>query len=153
HFEIIVAQMLSKVRVESPGDTKLLPGSLIDRVAFEERNNRLMQRVKVKDPGQSRFEDSQIVSEEEVFAEHGRLMAEGKVPPTSEPPQPASCKPQLLGISRVARYSASFLAAASIQDAAGVLAEAALAGKIDFLAGLHENVILGRLIPAGTGFC
>src|SRR6202035_2259841 len=78
--------------------------------------------------------------------------AEDKTPPTWEKPQPASAKVQLLGITKAAVQSDSFISAASFQETTKVLTEAALAGKVDYLVGLKENVILGHLIPAGTGF-
>jgi DNA-directed RNA polymerase subunit beta' len=152
HIEIIVAQMLRKVKVESMEDTGLLPGSVIDKFAFREVNNRLKECVKVKDPGDSKFEANKIVSKEAYEEERVRLEAEGKRPPTFVPPKPATCSTQLLGITKAAVQSDSFISAASFQETTKVLTEAALAGKVDYLVGLKENVILGHLVPAGTGF-
>jgi len=112
HIEIIVRQMLRKVRVEEPGDTEFLPGSQISRFEFEDKN-------------------------EQVIANGGK---------------PALGKPVLLGITKAALTTDSFISAASFQETTRVLTEAAINGKEDQLMGLKENVIVGRLIPAGTGF-
>ncbi|HYM30907.1 MAG TPA: DNA-directed RNA polymerase subunit beta', partial [Candidatus Cybelea sp.] len=111
HIEIIVRQMLRKVRIDQPGDSELLPTELIDRLDFEEVNNR-------------------------VLAEGG---------------EPATAQTVLLGVTKASLNTSSFLAAASFQETTRVLTEAAVAGKVDTLIGLKENVIVGRLIPAGTG--
>jgi len=108
HVEVIVRQMLRKVRVDSPGDTELLPGELVDRFAYEDIN------VKV--------------------------LAEGG--------EPATAQPVLLGITKASLNTDSFLSAASFQETTRVLTEAAVAGKVDRLLGLKENVIIGKLIPA-----
>jgi DNA-directed RNA polymerase subunit beta' len=152
HIEIIVSQMLRKVKVESMGDTGLLPGSVIDKFAFREVNERLRECVKVKDPGDSKFEEGKIVTKEAFDEERNRLEMEGKTPPTFVPPAPATCSVVLLGITKAAVQSDSFISAASFQETTKVLTEAALAGKVDYLVGLKENVILGHLVPAGTGF-
>ncbi len=112
HIEIIVRQMLRKVRIEDPGDTEFLPGSQVNRYAFE--------------------------------AENERVLADGG--------QPAMAKPVLLGITKAALTTDSFISAASFQETTRVLTEAAINGREDGLLGLKENVIVGRLIPAGTGF-
>jgi DNA-directed RNA polymerase subunit beta' len=152
HIENIVAQMLRKVKVETMGDTGLLPGSVIDKFAFREVNERLRECVKVKEPGDSKFELGKIVSREAFEEERNRLEAEEKRPPTYVPPTPATCSVVLLGITKAAVQSDSFISAASFQETTKVLTEAALAGKVDYLVGLKENVILGHLVPAGTGF-
>ncbi|MBI4202621.1 MAG: DNA-directed RNA polymerase subunit beta', partial [Chloroflexi bacterium] len=108
HIEIIVRQMLRKVRVEIPGDTDLLPGELVDRFTFAETN--------------------------------ARILAEGG--------EPATARPELLGVTRASLNTESFLAAASFQETTRVLTEAAVNGATDLLLGLKENVIIGRLIPA-----
>ncbi|MEE9393760.1 MAG: DNA-directed RNA polymerase subunit beta' [Planctomycetota bacterium] len=112
HIEIVVAQMLRKVRVENPGDTEFLTGYVVDKHVFKEANDKVKR-------------------------------AKGK---------PATAQPLLLGITKAALQSESFISAASFQETTKVLTEAALAGKSDELRGLKENVILGHLIPAGTGF-
>lgn len=152
HIEIIVAQMLRKVKVVTMGDTGLLPGLVIDKFTFREINDRLKECVKIKNPGDSKFEAGKIVSKEHFDEERNRLEAEDKTPPTFVPPAPASSETQLLGITKAAVQSDSFISAASFQETTKVLTEAALAGKVDYLVGLKENVILGHLVPAGTGF-
>jgi DNA-directed RNA polymerase subunit beta' len=152
HIEIIVSQMLRKVKVETMGDTGLLPGSVIDKFAFRAVNDRLRECVKIRDVGDSKFEAGKIVTKEAFEEERARLEEEGKELPTWEAPQPATCSTQLLGITKAAVQSDSFISAASFQETTKVLTEAALAGKVDYLVGLKENVILGHLVPAGTGF-
>jgi len=112
HIEIIVRQMLRKVRIEEPGDTEFLPGSQVSKFEFEDKN-------------------------EQALAKGGK---------------PALGKPVLLGITKAALTTDSFISAASFQETTRVLTEAAINGKEDILLGLKENVIVGRLIPAGTGF-
>ncbi|MDR4508870.1 MAG: DNA-directed RNA polymerase subunit beta' [Candidatus Brocadiaceae bacterium] len=112
HIEIIIAQMLRKVKIEDSGDTLFLPGQIIDKFKFKEEN------IKIKDMG-------------------------GK---------PATANPLLLGITRASLQADSFISAASFQETTKVLTRAALEGKVDNLVGLKENVILGHLVPAGTGY-
>jgi DNA-directed RNA polymerase subunit beta' len=152
HIEITISQMLRKVKVETMGDTGLLPGSVIDRFAFREVNNRLRDCVKIKNPGDSKFEQGKIVQKDAYEEVRAALEAEDKTPPSHEHPVPATCSTQLLGITKAAVQSDSFISAASFQETTKVLTEAALSGKVDYLVGLKENVILGHLIPAGTGF-
>ncbi len=152
HIEIIISSMLRKVKVETMGDTGLLPGSVIDKFAFREVNDRLRECVKIKNPGESKFEAGKIVTKEAFEEVKAALVAEDKKPPSWERPTPATCSTQLLGITKAAVQSDSFISAASFQETTKVLTEAALAGKVDYLVGLKENVILGHLIPAGTGF-
>jgi DNA-directed RNA polymerase subunit beta' len=152
HIEIIVAQMLRKVKVEEMGDTGLLPGSVIDRFAFQAVNERLKNCVKIMSPGDSKFAEGEIVKREVFEQERDRLEAEGKETPTFKEPDLATSSVQLLGITKAAVQSDSFISAASFQETTKVLTEAALAGKVDYLVGLKENVILGHLVPAGTGF-
>jgi DNA-directed RNA polymerase subunit beta' len=153
HIEIIVSQMLRKVKVETMGDTGLLPGSVIDKFAFRAVNDRLKECVKIKDAGDSaKFEAGKIVSREVYEDERALMEVDSKKVPTWEQPTPATCSTQLLGITKAAVQSDSFISAASFQETTKVLTEAALAGKVDYLVGLKENVILGHLVPAGTGF-
>ncbi|HEV2946164.1 MAG TPA: DNA-directed RNA polymerase subunit beta' [Gemmataceae bacterium] len=152
HIETIVAQMLRKVKIETMGDTGLLPGSVIDKFTFREVNDRLRECVKIKDAADSKYEAAKILSKEAYEEERARLEADDRKPPTFVPPTPATCSIQLLGITKAAVQSESFISAASFQETTKVLTEAALAGKVDYLVGLKENVILGHLVPAGTGF-
>ncbi len=152
HVETILSQMLSKVRVDRPGDTAFLPGEVVDRFKFRAENERLHQMVKVADPGDTEFEEGQLVLKSEF--EEAAAIAEqgGGEPPKKRRPKPATAKTMLLGITKASLQSDSFLSAASFQETTKVLTEAALAGKVDPLVGLKENVVLGHLIPAGTGF-
>jgi len=112
HIEVIIRQMLSRVRIKDPGETSLLPGVVLPKDVFLEENERAKK--------------------------------EGK--------KPATCQPLLLGITKVSLTTDSFLSAASFQETVRVLVNAGIEGKIDYLRGLKENVIIGKLIPAGTGF-
>jgi DNA-directed RNA polymerase subunit beta' len=147
--------MLRKVKVETTGDTGLLPGAVMDRFAFDEVNRRLVEEcVKVVDPGDSSLIAARVVSRDAFDEERTALEAASgkKKLPTMEVPVPATRSVQLLGITKAAVQSDSFISAASFQETTKVLTEAALASKVDYLVGLKENVILGHLIPAGTGF-
>jgi DNA-directed RNA polymerase subunit beta' len=155
HIEIIVAQMLRKVKVETTGDTGLLPGAVMDKFAFREVNDRLTgECVKVGDVGDSNLIPGRVYSKDEFEEERAALEAGGgkKKLPNYTAPEPGSSSVQLLGITKAAVQSDSFISAASFQETTKVLTEAALASKVDLLVGLKENVILGHLIPAGTGF-
>jgi len=152
HVEMILSQMLRKVRVERPGDTAFLPGEVVDKFRFRAANEHLNQMVKVADPGDTEFEEGQLVLRSEF--EEAAAIAEqgGGEPPKKRRPKPATAKTMLLGITKASLQSESFLSAASFQETTKVLTEAALAGKVDPLMGLKENVVLGHLVPAGTGF-
>ena len=144
--------MLRKVRVESVGDTPLLPGSVIDKFEFRRVNHDLMTCVKIKDPGNVDFRVGDIVPRDHFEQENLRVEAAGEKKAEWIRPKPAAASTQLLGITKAAVQSDSFISAASFQETTKVLTEAALAGKVDYLVGLKENVILGHLVPAGTGF-
>jgi DNA-directed RNA polymerase subunit beta' len=152
HFEVVIARMLAKVKVRSAGDTDLLPGAVVDRAVLRQANDRLARCRRVTKPGNSRYRPGQLVNREELAGVRRQLKAAGKQPPVASRPRPATAVAILQGISRAAVESESFLSAASFQETTQVLADAALAGKVDTLAGLKENVLVGRLIPAGTGF-
>lgn len=155
HLEIIVAQMLRKLKVTTPGDTGLLPGSVMDRFAFLEVNERLLNTcVKVVDAADTNLVPGRIYTKESFEEEKAAAESAGtkKKKASFEVPQPADSEVQLLGITKAAVQSDSFISAASFQETTKVLTEAALASKVDLLVGLKENVILGHLIPAGTGF-
>ncbi len=148
HIEIVVAQMLRKVKIDEVGDTDLLPAILIDKFELRRVNNSLELKGRITDPGNTEYEieDKVLLSEiEEVNAEVSKPAKFTKL-------RPAKASPQLLGITKASVQSESFISAASFQETTKVLTEAALAGRVDQLVGLKENVILGHLIPAGTGF-
>jgi len=152
HIEIIVARMLRKVKVETAGDTSLLPGLICDRFAFREVNEELARSLKITHKGDSDFEEGRIVPKAQLEQTNTQIEALGGTPAKGTKCKPATCSTQLLGITKASVQSGSFISAASFQETTKVLTEAALAGKIDNLVGLKENVILGHLIPAGTGF-
>ncbi|HID23287.1 MAG TPA: DNA-directed RNA polymerase subunit beta', partial [Planctomycetaceae bacterium] len=152
HIEIVIAQMLRKVRVTSVGDTNLLPGLVIDKFEFRRRNEELRKCVKITDPGDTEFQEGEIVPASVVEEANAEVEAAGGTPAKFTKPRPATATTQLLGITKAAVQSESFISAASFQETTKVLTEAALASKVDRLQGLKENVILGHLIPAGTGF-
>ncbi len=152
HIEIIVAQMLRKVRVESGGDTGLLEGSVMDKFEFRAKNHELSNCLKITDPGDTKFQEGEIVPREVFDQQNTQFEASGGRPAKGVKPASATAATQLLGITKAAVQSSSFISAASFQETTKVLTEAALAGKVDNLVGLKENVILGHLVPAGTGF-
>ncbi|MCG6156723.1 DNA-directed RNA polymerase subunit beta' [Rubinisphaera margarita] len=152
HIEIVVSQMLRKLKVDDVGDTDLLPGALVDKIEFRHANERLQQCVKVTNPGDTEYEVDDVVGRGELEEVNAQVEAEGGSGAEGTGPRPAVGSTQLLGITKAAVQSESFISAASFQETTKVLTEAALAGKRDFLVGLKENVILGHLIPAGTGF-
>ncbi|MCL4125620.1 UNVERIFIED_CONTAM: hypothetical protein GTU68_060375 [Idotea baltica] len=152
HIEIIIARMLRKVKIDTSGDTHLLPGLICDRFDFQTVNEKLTDSVKVTDKGDSDFSKSQIVPKLVFEETNAKIETLGGKPAKSTKPRAAKCSTQLLGITKAAVQSSSFISAASFQETTKVLTEAALAGKVDNLVGLKENVILGHLIPAGTGF-
>jgi DNA-directed RNA polymerase beta' subunit len=152
HLEIIIARMLRMVRVTSIGDTGLLPGSLIDRVELRRVNQELTGRVKITDAGDTDLRAGDIVARDHLDQENLRARAAGNRNALCIQPKPAVAVTQLLGITKAARLCEGFISAASFNETTKVLTEAALGGKVDRLIGLKENVILGHLIPAGTGF-
>ncbi|MCA9173419.1 MAG: DNA-directed RNA polymerase subunit beta' [Planctomycetales bacterium] len=152
HIEIIIARMLRKVRIESPGDTSLLPGLEMDRFEFRRVNDELGMCRKITDPGDTPLVEGSIVPKERLDEANADAESQGGKPAKGSKPKRATASTQLLGITKASVQSSSFISAASFQETTKVLTEAALAGKVDHLVGLKENVILGHLIPAGTGF-
>jgi DNA-directed RNA polymerase subunit beta' len=152
HIEVIVARMLRKVKVEKPGDTNLLAGMVLDRFDLRRVNEELEKCLKITDAGDSSFEKGAIVLKSHIEEENAKIEAAGGKIAKGTKPKSAESKAQLLGITKASVQSSSFISAASFQETTKVLTEAALAGKVDHLVGLKENVILGHLIPAGTGF-
>jgi DNA-directed RNA polymerase subunit beta' len=151
HIEVIVRQMLQKVRVEDPGDTHYLEGDLVDKFRFLQENEKLMEKIVVTDPGEAKFLRGELIDPEEFSNINERLETAGKRQAIASKPRPATFKPVLLGITKAALSTESFVSAASFQETTRVLADAAISGKVDYLYGLKENVVMGNLIPAGTG--
>src|SRR3989440_8858193 len=152
HIEIILNQMLRKVKVEDPGDSKFLPGEVLDKFRFREGNDVLSTSLKIAEPRGTSFKEGDVIVKAELREANEAAEAAGKDPAKGKRPKPARAKTLLLGITKASLQSESFISAASFQETTKVLTEAALAGAIDTLVGLKENVILGHLIPAGTAF-
>ena len=151
HIEVIVRQMLQKVRVVSPGDTKFLEEDLVDRIEFIEENNKMVNMVVIEDKGDSRFKNGSILQKSKVRELNADLKKREKKPMEVRDAMPATFEHVLLGITQAALSTESFLSAASFQETTKVLANAAIQAKIDRLIGLKENIVMGHLIPAGTG--
>jgi DNA-directed RNA polymerase subunit beta' len=151
HIEIIVSQMLRKVKIETVGDTDLLPGSVMDKFELKQANEKIAAGLRITDKGDSEFAVGSVVPKDVLSQTNSQIEALGGTPAKGSKPKPATSSTQLLGITKASVQSSSFISAASFQETTKVLTEAALAGKVDNLVGLKENVILGHLIPAGTG--
>jgi len=151
HVEAIVRQMMLKVNVEDPGDSKFMQGDRVNKSEFFEANRLLMEMVVVKTAGDSDLEVDSLVDKAELREINKALKENGKVPATSRKPRPATFKPLLMGITQASLNTESFLSAASFQETTRVLTDAAVECKTDYLRGLKENIAVGRLIPAGTG--
>jgi DNA-directed RNA polymerase subunit beta' len=152
HIEVILNQMLRKVKVEDPGDTKFLPGEVVDKFRFRSANDAVSASLKISEPGGTSFKEGEVVEKASLREANEASEAAGKDPAKGKRPKPARAKTLLLGITKASLQSESFISAASFQETTKVLTEAALAGAVDTLVGLKENVILGHLIPAGTAF-
>jgi DNA-directed RNA polymerase subunit beta' len=152
HIEIIINQMLRKVKVENPGDTKFLPGEVVDKFRFRAGNEAMARMLKIDEPGDSGIAIGQVVSREELKEINAKVEEKKGAPAKGKRPKMATAKTLLLGITKASLQSESFVSAASFQETTKVLTEASIAGKEDTLVGLKENVILGHLIPAGTAF-
>ena len=153
HIEIIISQMMRKVEIESVGDSSFLPGEVVDRFVFRKENERLTNSVKISNVGEvSGVQEGQIIDKKELDRMNEKVQSIGGAKASGRKPKPATAKTLLLGITKASLWSDSFIAAASFQETTKVLTEASLAGKVDRLHGLKENVILGHLIPAGTAF-
>ena len=152
HFEIIVRQMLRKVRIVDSGDTRFLEDSLEHKDDFMEENDKIFGKKIVEDAGDSDvLRPGQFITPRELRDENSRLKREDKALVIARDAMPATAEAVLQGITRASLQTKSFMSAASFQETTKVLNEAAVAGKIDELNGLKENVIVGHLIPAGTG--
>ncbi|AQQ10313.1 DNA-directed RNA polymerase subunit beta' [Sedimentisphaera cyanobacteriorum] len=152
HVEIIISQMLRKVEIDTVGDSGFLPGEVVDKSEFKRVNAALASELIITDPGDTDLKEGQKVSKEELSKANEKVELLVGEPAKGKRPQPATANTLLLGITKSSLRSESFISAASFQETTKVLTEASLSGRIDKLRGLKENVILGRLIPAGTGF-
>ena len=152
HFEIIVRQMMRKVRIDDPGDTCFLEQELVDKLDFANENDRIWGKKLVIDAGDSDvLSKGQIVSARKLRDENSSLKRRNLKTVQVRDAVPATSTQILQGITRAALGTKSFMSAASFQETTKVLCEAAIRGKVDNLEGMKENVICGHLIPAGTG--
>ncbi len=151
HIEVIVRQMLRKVKLEDAGDTRFLPGEQVDKFAFIDENNFVVKQVKVEDPGDTEYMLGELIDPKVIEEVNIKIEAKGGRPAIYRKARAAVGKPILLGITKASLSTDSFISAASFQETTRVLTEAAITGSVDKLLGLKENVIMGRLIPAGTG--
>ncbi len=152
HFEIIVRQMMRKVRIDDPGDTCFLEQELVDKLDFADENDRIWGKKLVIDAGDSDvLSKGQIVSARKLRDENSSLKRRNLRVVQVREAVPATSTQILQGITRAALGTKSFMSAASFQETTKVLCEAAIRGKVDNLEGMKENVICGHLIPAGTG--
>ncbi|KAA6350779.1 DNA-directed RNA polymerase subunit beta' [termite gut metagenome] len=151
HFEIIVRQMMRKVEINEPGDTRFLEQQIVDKLEFMEENDRIWGKKVVIDSGNSQLQPGQIVTARKLRDENSMLKRRDLKLVGVRDAVPATSTQILQGITRAALQTSSFMSAASFQETTKVLNEAAINGKIDKLEGMKENVICGHLIPAGTG--
>ena len=135
HIEIIIARMLRKVKIETAGDTNLLPGMIMDRFDFRQKNTELVKNLRITDVGDSDFELNQIIPKSNLEDVNAEIEAAGGAPAKGKKPRSATASTQLLGITKAAVQSSSFISAASFQETTKVLTEAALSGKVDDLVG------------------
>jgi len=153
HLEIILRQMMQKVRIVDPGDTVFLQDEAVDKAETQQENTLLSGRYIVTDPGdQDGLEVGSLLSYYQLTYYNESLKSQGKRLIAARPARPATAEPILLGISRAASTTRSWLSAASFQETVRVLIDAAVQAKTDELVGLKENVITGQKIPAGTGY-
>lgn len=152
HFEVVVRQMMRKVRIIDSGDTIFLEDQLAHKSDFIEENDAIFGKKVVENAGDSsNLKEGQIITSFELRDENSLLRREDKALVEARDAKPATATPILQGITRASLQTKSFISAASFQETTKVLNEAAVAGKVDSLEGLKENVIVGHRIPAGTG--
>ncbi|MBK6267207.1 DNA-directed RNA polymerase subunit beta' [Marivirga sp. S37H4] len=152
HIEVIVGQMMQKVQVLESGDTTFLPNQVVDRFVFREENDRILDMKVVTEAGDSpNLKPGQIVSSRKLRDENSTLKRKDMKLVKVRDAEAAVSKPTLQGITQASLGTESFISAASFQETTKVLSEASIRGKADHLKGLKENVIVGHLIPAGTG--
>ena len=152
HIEVIVRQMMQKVTIVDPGDTKFLEREAVSKFEFKEQNDWIYDKKVVADSGDSaELKAGQIVSMRKLRDENSVLKRKDLKPVQVRDAVPATSEPLLMGITKASLGTESFMSAASFQETTKVLNEAAIAGKVDNMLGLKENVIVGHLIPAGTG--
>jgi DNA-directed RNA polymerase subunit beta' len=151
HIEVIVKQMLQKIKIVSPGDTKFLEEDIVDRNQFFEENNKVAGMYFIEDKGDSKLKNGQLITKSKLREINVDLKKKDKKEVIVRDAESATFEHILLGITQAALSTESFISAASFQETTKVLANAATEAKVDNLLGLKENVVMGHLIPAGTG--
>jgi DNA-directed RNA polymerase subunit beta' len=152
HIEVIVKQMLQKVKVTDPGDTRFLEGDVIHKNVFADGNEKLKGKVVVNSEDEGKkYKLGDIVDKKEMREHNSALKKKDKKPVETRDAIPATADAILLGITQTSLSTESFISAASFQETTRVLTDASIRGKVDHLLGLKENVVIGQLIPAGTG--
>ena len=151
HIEVIVRTMMQKVEVTDPGDTMYLEGDKVDRFELNNRNDELIGKFVVTNVGGSDLKLGAILDRRQVREINNELIKDGKEEIATREAEPAISKPILLGITRAALSTESWLSAASFQETTKVLTQASIEAKKDMLRGLKENVVVGHKVPAGTG--
>ncbi|MBL7975476.1 MAG: DNA-directed RNA polymerase subunit beta', partial [Candidatus Kapabacteria bacterium] len=151
HIEIIVRQMLQKVRVTDGGDARFLENDQVDRILFNDENEYLKNCVVITDKGESKFKVGEVVPKKRFKETNDELTKKGKKGAKARKAEPAIAESLLLGITQASLTTESWLSAASFQETTRVLSDASASAKIDIMRGLKENIILGQLVPAGTG--
>jgi DNA-directed RNA polymerase subunit beta' len=152
HIEIILRQMLGKVKITETGDSDLLPNDVVDKWQHREWNTKLTGMLRIEDPGDTDLPVGAMVLKSEIKEANDKAKEDEKAIAKTKKPRPVKAQPLLLGITKASLQAESFLSGASFQETTKVLTEASLKGAVDTLRGLKENVLLGHLIPAGTGF-
>ncbi len=151
HIEVIVRQMLQKIKIVSPGDTRFLEEDIVDRVEFILENQKITSMVYIENKGDSKLKEGQLIAKSDLREINSDLKKKSKKPAVARDVEPATFEHILLGITQAALSTESFISAASFQETTKVLANAATEAKVDHLLGLKENVVMGHLIPAGSG--
>lgn len=151
HIEVIVRQMLQKVKVIDSGDSNLLENDNVNRINFVDENTKLSGMVVVTDKQESKFKDNHLYTKRKVRQANAELKRKEKSVAEIRDAEPAIAEPILLGITQASLTTESWLSAASFQETTKVLSEASISAKVDTLGGLKENIIIGQKIPAGTG--
>jgi DNA-directed RNA polymerase subunit beta' len=151
HIEVIVRMMMQKERIVDPGDTKYLEGDNVDKSRLHDENDSLEGKVVAVNKGDSKLKLGALTTKKAVREINADLRKKSKKVVEVRDTEPATSEPILLGITQASLTTDSWISAASFQETTKVLTDAAIEGKMDHLLGLKENVIMGHLIPAGTG--
>ena len=152
HFEVIVRQMMRKVEIEDPGDTHFLEGEMVNKLDFQEENDNIFGMKVVEDKGDSEnCHNGEIITARKLRDENSSLKRKDKALIVARDAMPATARQVLQGITKASLQTKSYLSAASFQETTKVLNEAAISAKTDYMLGMKENVLVGHLIPAGTG--